>query len=202
MTLIPAPGESDEQLRARFVREAEPHFDVLFRRACRLTRNRTDGEDLLQDSLLHAYAGFRHFEEGGNLKAWMLRILYNRWVSNHRHRQSRPEELPFDLRADPVPPRSVTHQYVSQRSAEAEALDILPDDVIRAAMNTLPDDFRIAVFYADVQGYSYAQIAQEVDIPLGTVMSRLFRGRRRLRTALADYASGHTDRDQGRRRIA
>jgi RNA polymerase sigma-70 factor (ECF subfamily) len=174
-------SEPNEDLAARFAREAEPLFDVLMRGARRLTHNDADAEDLLQDALLHAYAGFNMFQEGSNLKAWLFRILYNRWVSAYRTKQRRPSEVPVER---------ITERL---RSAEAEVLEALPDSEIKAAMAALPDGFRTVLYYADVQGYTYAETAAILGIPHGTVMSRASRGRHRLRIALAHLAHSGGD---------
>ncbi|WP_101951079.1 sigma-70 family RNA polymerase sigma factor [Mycobacterium sp. 3519A] len=179
------PGP-DADLAARFARETEPLFDVLLRRARRLTRNEADAEDLLQDALMHAYAGFHTFHDGSNLKAWLFRILHNRWISAFRARQCRPSEVPVDVITEHDLADSAARTNTAHRSAEAEVLDALPDNVIKAAMTALPDGFRSVVFYADVQGYTYAETAAILGIPHGTVMSRASRGRQRLRIALAD----------------
>ena len=173
---VPDTLQTDEHLAAQFARQAEPHFAVLSRGSRRLTRNAADAEDLLQDTLLHAYAGFRSFQEGSNLRAWLFRILYNRWVSTHRARQSRPSEILAD---------ELTERDVPARSAEAEVLDVLPDNDIRVAFAALPVGFREAVYYADIEGYTYAEVAAILGVPQGTVMSRASRGRQRLRIALA-----------------
>ncbi|MGX9787685.1 sigma-70 family RNA polymerase sigma factor [Mycobacterium sp. MMS18-G62] len=170
---------TEKDLAARFAREAEPLFDVLMRGARRLTRNDADAEDLLQDALLHAYAGFGTFRDGSNLKAWLFRILYNRWISAYRAKQSRPSEVSVD---------ELDLADHAACSAEAEALDMLPDNEIKAAMAALPDGFRAAVFYADVQGHTLAETAAIMGIPPGTVLSRVSRGRQRLRIALPDVA--------------
>ena len=180
--------ESDKDLAARFAREAEPLFDVLMRGARRLTRSDADAEDLLQDALLHAYAGFHTFQEGSNLKAWLFRILYNRWVSAYRAKQCRPAEVSVDNITERDLAGSAARLLAGLRSAEAEVLDALPDSEIKAAMDALPDSFRTAVYYADVQGYTYAETAAILDIPMGTVMSRASRGRQRLRIALTHVA--------------
>ncbi|MDQ2638756.1 MAG: sigma-70 family RNA polymerase sigma factor [Actinomycetota bacterium] len=172
--------ESDRELAARFAREAEPLFDVLARRARRLARSDADADDLLQDTLLHAYAGFHTFQEGSNLKAWLFRILYNRWVSTHRRKQRRPVEVSVG---------AITEYHLVHRSAEAEVLDGLPDTDVKTALDALPEGFRQAVYYADIQGYTYAETAKLLNIPMGTVMSRVSRARHRLRVALAtDHA--------------
>ena len=176
----------DSDLAGRFIRDAAPLFDVLSRGARRLTRSDADAEDLLQDTLLHAYAGFASFHQGSNLKAWLFRILYNRWVSAYRVKQRRPSEVSVDG----IPERDLADSAArlpsGVRSAEAEVLDTLPDNTIKDAMAALPDGFRTAVYYTDVQGYTYAETAAILGVPHGTVMSRASRGRQRLRTALAD----------------
>jgi len=178
ITSVCSTSESDADLATRFAREAEPLFDVLSRGARRLTRSSADAEDLLQDTLLHAYAGFHTFKGGTNLQAWLFRILYNRWVSTYRSKQSRPLEF---LTAE------ITERDLAD-SAETEVLDTLPDNEIKAAMDALPESFRTAVYYADIQGYTYAETAAILNIPHGTVMSRASRGRQRLRIALAHVA--------------
>src|ERR1700754_4658730 len=129
ISCVPASFHADQNLAAQFAREAEPLFEVLSRGARRLTRNAADAEDLLQDTLLHAYTGFRTFQEGSNLKAWLFRILYNRWVSTYRAKQSRPSEVLAD---------EFTERDVAARSAEAEVLDVLPDNDIKMAFAALP----------------------------------------------------------------
>jgi RNA polymerase sigma-70 factor (ECF subfamily) len=178
LTSIRGTSESDTDVAARFAREAEPLFDVLTRGARRLTRSTADAEDLLQDTLLHAYAGFHTFKGGTNLQAWLFRILYNRWVSAYRRKQSRP----LEVFAAEIAERDLAD------SAETEVLDALPDNEIKAAMAALPESFRTVVYYADIQGYTYAETAAILNIPHGTVMSRASRGRQRLRIALAHVA--------------
>jgi RNA polymerase sigma factor (sigma-70 family) len=183
----------DDDLAARFACEMGPLFAVLMRGARRLTRSEADAEDLLQDALLHGYAGFGTFREGSNLKAWMFRILYNRWVSTYRTKQRRPAEVAVDEVTERDLASSAARLPVGMRSAEADVLDALPDNEIKAAMNALPDGFREVVYYADVQGYTYAETAAILGIPHGTVMSRASRGRQRLRTALAHLAPSQGD---------
>jgi RNA polymerase sigma factor (sigma-70 family) len=177
MTSVRSAPEPGTDLAARFAHEAQPLFDVLSRGARRLTRSDADAEDLLQDTLLHAFAGFHTFQENSNLKAWLFRILHNRWVSAYRCKQSRPAEVPVD---------EITERDLT-RSA-AEVLDALPDSEIKAALAALPEGFRAALYLADVQGYTYAETAAMMNIPHGTVMSRVSRGRQRLRIALAHVA--------------
>lgn len=177
----------DTELAARFAAQAEPLFGVLARRARRLTDCDADADDLLQDALLHAYAGFGSFQEGTNLMAWLFRILHNRWVSGHRYKQRRPVEVCADEVGEGDLMGSVT------RSAEDEVLDALPDNDVRAALATLPEGTRTVVYYADVQGFTYAETALLMGIPIGTVMSRVSRGRKRLRIALAHLGAGRDD---------
>ena len=186
MTVTTLPtGSPDRELAARFTRQAEPLFDVLARGARRLTRNHADAEDLLQDALLHAYAGFHSFQEGSNLKAWLFRILYNRWVSGHRAKQRRVAEVSVEALTEHDLAGSAARAPGGMRSAEAEVLDVLPDDDVKAALAAMPDGFREVLFYADIEGYTYAETAVILDIPIGTVMSRVSRGRQRMRIALA-----------------
>lgn len=183
----PTTGTStaDPNLASRFAREAEPHFDVLSRGARRLTRCDCDADDLLQDTLLHAYMGFHTFKEGTNLKAWLFRILYNRWVSTFRAKQRRPAEVFVDNVGEHELAGGAARAPMRIRSAEAEVLDALPDSEIKAALEALPAGFAASVYYADIVGHTYAETAAILDIPLGTVMSRVSRGRQRLRIALA-----------------
>jgi RNA polymerase sigma factor (sigma-70 family) len=195
-------AEPDSELAARFAADVEPLFDALLRGARRLTRSDADAEDLWQDTLLHAYAGFGTFKQGSNLKAWLFRIQYNRWVSTYRAKQRRPSEVPVDDITERELADSAERLPAGLRSAEAEALDALGDHVIRAAMNALPEGFRTAVYYADVQGYTYAETAVMMNIPHGTVMSRVARGRQRLRTELAHIACSRSDYAAAEQRIA
>jgi RNA polymerase sigma factor (sigma-70 family) len=182
------PGTPDDDLAARFTGETQPLLDVLMRGARRLTRSHADAEDLLQDTLLHAYAGFGRFQDGSNFKAWIFRILYNRWVSTYRAKQCRPSEVPVDGITERDLADSATRNPAGFRSAEAEVLDALPDNDIKAAMDALPEGFRAAVYYSDVQGYTLAETAAILKIPHGTAMSRVSRGRQRLRVELAHVA--------------
>jgi len=202
ITSVRSTSESDADLATRFARDVEPLFDVLSRGARRLTRCDADAEDLLQDTLLHAYTGFHTFRENSNLKAWLFRILHNRWVSTYRAKQRRPSEVPVDEIGERELADSAARLPAGLRSAEAEVLDALPDSDIKAALALLPEGFRTAVYYADVQGYTYAETAAIMDIPHGTVMSRVSRGRQRLRIALAHVASGRGDLAAVEQRIA
>ncbi|WAC93423.1 sigma-70 family RNA polymerase sigma factor [Mycobacterium sp. Aquia_213] len=180
-------GESDAELTARFEREAIPLIDQLYGGARRLTRNRADAEDLVQDTMLKAYARFRSFEPGTHLQAWLFRIMHNTWINNYHRTRCRPLE---HLRAETDDWQFDTgrQRLWVNRSAEVEALEKLPDREITDALDSLDVSFRLTVYYADVCGYRYREIAEIMDVPIGTVMSRLHSARRRLRILLADLA--------------
>jgi RNA polymerase sigma-70 factor (ECF subfamily) len=192
ITAPPSAIESDADLASRFAREAVPHFDALSRRARRLTYCDADAEDLLQDTLLHAYKGFRSFQPGTNLKAWLFRILQNRWISTHRYKERRPAEVSVDEVGDWELANGVTRLSSARCSAESEVLEALTDNDIRAALASLPDGIRTVMYYAGVEGYTYAETAALMNIPIGTVMSRVSRGRHRLRVALAHLDHGRS----------
>ena len=142
---------------------------------------------------MHAYAGFHTFAAGTNFKAWLFRILYNRWVSGYRSKQRRPAEVSIDEVTEGEVWDGVRRLSEAPRSAEAEFLDALPDNEIKSAFATLPEGSRTAMYYADVLEYTYAETAVLMDVPIGTVMSRVSRGRKRLRFALAHLAGGSGD---------
>ena len=195
-------GESDAELAERFARDAVPLFDALGRRARRLTLSDADAEDLLQDTLLHAYRGFRSFQPGTNLKAWLFRIQDHPWISAHRHKQRRPAEVTVDDVGEHELAGGAARSSAGRPSAEDEVLDTLSDNDIRRALATLPDGTRRVMYYAGVAGYTYAEIAALMDIPIGTVMSRVSRGRQRLRVALAHLDHGQASVVDAERRSA
>ena len=184
-------AESDAELAARFERDAVPLLDVLYGGARRMTRNRSDAEDLVQDTMLRAYSHFRSFREGTHLKAWLFRIMHNIWINNYHKTLRRPPEQLSDKITDLQHAAAQRHTSLGCRSAEVEALERLPAYEVVDAIEALPEKLRMLVYYADVGGYRYKEIAEIMDIPLGTVMSRLHHARRRLRILLADVAQQH-----------
>jgi len=186
---VDAKTVSEAELRSLFEDQALPFMDQLYGAAMRMTRNPADASDLVQETFVKAFAAFRQFKQGTNLKAWLYRILTNTFINTYRKNQRNPYQGTIDELEDWQlgGAESVT-QSISARSAEADAIDHLPSSAVKDALQAIPEDFRMAVYFADVEGFSYQEIADIMKTPVGTVMSRLHRGRRLLRGLLADHA--------------
>ena len=177
--------------QAQFTELAMEFMPSLYTAALRMTRNPADAEDLVQETYLKAYRGFGGFEQGTNLKAWLYRILTNTFINSYRSKKRRPEESELDEVEDLYLYRRLGGLEAAAvgRSAEDELMDLVTDQEVKDAIEALPEQFRMAVLLADVEGFSYKEIAEILDIPIGTVMSRLHRGRKALQKALFEFAT-------------
>jgi len=193
------PKSHDDELAARFERDAVPLIAAFYPQAMKLTRNRTEAEDLLQETAAKAFAGFHGFRDGTNLGGWLYRILLNTHISGYRKQQRRPAQWLTDEITDGHLVAAARPSSTGLRSAEDQVLAMLGDTDVREAMRQLPEKLRTAVYYADIEGRRFKEIAAITDVPIGTVMSRLHRGRHRLRSLLADVAK---DRGYGLTEVA
>lgn len=182
------PAVLGDDLVARFESEALIYLDRLYGAALRMTRNPADAEDVVQETFTRAFAAFKDFKPGTNLKAWLYRILTNTFINSYRKNQRQPLISGGNEIEDWQLAKADAHSPVGMHSAEMDALNRLPDDEVKQALHELSEEFRMVVFLADVEGFSYKEIAEIMDTPLGTVMSRLNRGRAQLRSKLADCA--------------
>lgn len=199
-TREPAPQELSQEDRDRlFAEQAIPLIDQLFGAALGMTRNRADAEDLVQETFMKAYTKFYQYQQGTNIKAWLYRILTNTYITHYRKAQRSPKRSGGEEVEDWQLAAAASHDEKGLVSAEAEALDNIPSSELRTALESLSEDQRVVVLLSDVEGFAYKEIADMLDIPIGTVMSRLHRGRKNLREGLsalaAEYGIGENHAD-------
>lgn len=188
MAMPAEKADAQASARAEFEEQALPFMDQLYGAAMRMTRNPADAADLVQETFVKAFASWSSFQQGTNLKAWLYRILTNTYINAYRKKQREPFQGAIDELEDWQLGGAESTTATAARSAEAEAIDHMPASVVKDALQSIPEDFRMAVYLADVEGFAYQEIADIMKTPIGTVMSRLHRGRRLLRDLLADYA--------------
>jgi len=184
----PTPRTPDPDAKAQFEEQALPYMDQLYAAAMRMTRNPADAADLVQETFVKAFQSWRSFEQGTNLKAWLYRIQTNAFINTYRKRQRDHYQTSTDELEEWQLSGAESSTATTTQSAELEALDHLPDSDVKDALAAIPEDFRMAVYLADVEGFAYQEIADIMKTPVGTVMSRLHRGRKLLREKLRDYA--------------
>ena len=179
--------------QATFAEDAMPLMDGLYSAAMRMTRNAADAEDLVQETYLKAFNAYERFETGTNLKAWMYRILTNSYINAYRKKQRRPDESDIDDIEDLYLYRRLggAESAVLSRSAEDQLLEMFGEDEVKLALEDLPEHYRMPILLADVEGFAYKEIAEILDVPIGTVMSRLHRGRKQLQKRLYSFAEEH-----------
>lgn len=179
--------------QATFAEDAMPLMDGLYSAAMRMTRNAADAEDLVQETYLKAFNAYERFETGTNLKAWMYRILTNSYINAYRKKQRRPDESDIDDIEDLYLYRRLggAESAMLSRSAEDELLEMFGEDEVKLALEDLPEHYRMPILLADVEGFAYKEIAEILDVPIGTVMSRLHRGRKQLQKRLYSFAEEH-----------
>ena len=176
--------------REDFTHDAMQHAPQLFSTAMRMTRNRSDAEDLVQETFIKAWRSFTTYQQGSNLRAWLFRIMTNTYINKYNAQQRKPAETELDDVEELFLYKrlgAVDQSQLSQ-SAEDQMLSLFTDDEVKKALEELPDQFRIPVLMSDVEGFSYKEIAEILEIPLGTVMSRLHRGRKAMQKMLYEYA--------------
>lgn len=181
----PYPGKTYRE----FETEAVPHMDILHNYALRLTGNPNDADDLVQETFMKAFRFWDKYEKGTNIRAWLFRIMKNSYINRYRKETKEPNTVDYEEIANFY--NTIRHQYTDQNDLQEKIFGGLLEDNVAHAMESLPEDFRTVVILSDIEGLSYEEIAEFVDCPIGTVRSRLHRGRKMLQVTLFDYAKKH-----------